>query len=103
MEDSLRYQGCRDSEEFMSTRPRRALTRAFFLALTLAALVVVSLAGSTAALGKPGKGGPAQIVVLSNRADLISGGDALVQVVAPDKADPASLRVSLNGTDITSA
>jgi Tannase-like family of unknown function (DUF6351) len=36
------------------------------------------------------------IEVLSNRADLISGGDALVAV------DPANAKVSLNGRDITS-
>ena len=70
----------------------------------LAGLVFVPLAGSAAAHGKPhGKGGPAQILVLSNRADLISGGDALVEVVLPDKTDPASVKVTLNGSDITSA
>src|SRR3712207_1114342 len=38
----------------------------------------------------------ADIKVLSNRADLISGGDALVQVT------PAGSRVELNGQDVTS-
>lgn len=37
------------------------------------------------------------VQVLSNRADLVSGGDALVQV------DPAGSRVSLNGRDVTRA
>jgi len=87
----------------MISHPRRALGRALFLAGTLVALVVIPLAGSAPALGKPGKGGPAQIVVLSNRPDLISGGDALVQIVLPDKADPASAQVTLNGNDITTA
>src|SRR5204863_3423144 len=39
----------------------------------------------------------------SNRADLVSGGDALVQVALPARIDPSSVRVSLNGSDVTSA
>ena len=39
--------------------------------------------------------------MLSNRADLISGGDALVSVDL--RADPRAVRVELNGADITSA
>jgi hypothetical protein len=42
-----------------------------------------------------------RIEVLSNRADLISGGDALVRVVAPTNA--GAVRVDLNGRDMTSA
>ncbi|MEA2492955.1 MAG: hypothetical protein QOJ29_866 [Thermoleophilaceae bacterium] len=44
-----------------------------------------------------------EIKVLSNRADLISGGDALVEVVAPAGASAASLSVALNGSDVTSS
>jgi len=84
------------------SNPRGAPSRALFLVVTLGVLVFIPLAGSATAVAKPGLGGPAQIIVLSNRADLISGGDALVQVVLPDKADPASAQVSLNGSDITS-
>ena len=88
----------------MSSHPEGAVRRAVFLAVMLAGLVFVPLAGSAAAAGKPhDKGGPAQILVLSNRADLISGGDALVEIVLPDKVDPATVTVKLNGTDITSA
>jgi hypothetical protein len=45
------------------------------------------------------------INVLSNRADLISGGDALVEVVLPAKAKAAyaDVRVALNDEDVTSA
>ena len=42
------------------------------------------------------------ITVLSNRADLISGGDALVAIELGD-ADAASVKVLLNGTDVTGA
>jgi hypothetical protein len=60
-----------------------------------------------AALGAPAEPqtGPLAIRVLSNRADLISGGDALVQVVMPDKATALRQRptVVLNGVDVGSA
>src|SRR5204863_10214892 len=57
---------------------------------------------SVPAPATPGNAGLPQIVVLSNRADLISGGDALVQVVLPGRVDPATVHVSLNGSDVTS-
>lgn len=41
------------------------------------------------------------IDVLSNRADLISGGDALVAVRLSPTVDPASVSVTLNGNDVT--
>ena len=44
-----------------------------------------------------------EIRVLSNRADLISGGDALVEVVAPAKVATTSLRVDIDGRDVTAA
>jgi hypothetical protein len=43
------------------------------------------------------------INVVSNRADLISGGDALVEVVVPSDISTADVRVSLNGADVTGA
>lgn len=45
------------------------------------------------------------IKVLSNRADLLSDGDALVEIVLPDKSKASfdALRVDLNGADVTSA
>jgi hypothetical protein len=47
--------------------------------------------------------GGLRIDVLSNRADLVTGGDALVQVVVPRGASPARVRVDLNGQDVTSS
>ncbi len=41
--------------------------------------------------------------VLSNRADLVSGGDALVEVLLPEGADAKTLRMELDGQDISSA
>src|SRR5437764_3171134 len=40
-----------------------------------------------------------EIIVLSNRADLISGGDALVQINLPPAVNPAlGVKVALNGS-----
>ncbi len=47
------------------------------------------------------EGGSIVIQVLSNRPDLISGGDALVRVLIPDGASSKSLNISLNGSDIS--
>ncbi len=44
-----------------------------------------------------------EIVTLSNRADLISGGDALVEVRVPKQVSLSSVRVKLNGHDVTSS
>ncbi|MDM0109356.1 DUF6351 family protein [Variovorax sp. J22R24] len=40
---------------------------------------------------------------LSNRADLISDGDALVEIVVPNGTDSSGLNVSVDGRDVTSA
>jgi hypothetical protein len=42
-----------------------------------------------------------QISVLSGRADLVSGGDALVQVILPAGTDPARLRMDADGRSVT--
>ena len=42
------------------------------------------------------------IKVLSNRADLISGGNALIEVTPPPGVNPATLRESVGATDVTS-
>jgi hypothetical protein len=53
--------------------------------------------------GKGGHGNRLAIEVLSNRADLLSGGNALVEVKLSKHANPARVRVDPNGTDVTSA
>jgi hypothetical protein len=47
--------------------------------------------------------GDLEIKVLSNRADLISADDALVEVVLPYDVNPSLVRVSLDGRDVTGA
>ena len=44
-----------------------------------------------------------QIEVLSNRADLISGGDALIAVDLPAGVDPSGVQVTAGSRDVTSA
>ena len=71
------------------------------------ALAAVGLA-LLASLGLWSCGGEAETIegttvsTLSNRADLISGGSALVEIKLPALADPARVMVDLNGTDVAS-
>ncbi|MPZ87148.1 MAG: hypothetical protein GEU81_03545 [Nitriliruptorales bacterium] len=44
---------------------------------------------------------PLRIEVLSNRADLVSGGDALVEIVLPDTADASRLRATIGQRDVS--
>jgi hypothetical protein len=61
----------------------------------------LALAAATAWGGAQAAPGVVGIDVLSNRADLIAGGDALVAVRLAAGTDPAAVRVTLNGNDIT--
>jgi Tannase-like family of unknown function (DUF6351) len=74
----------------------------------LAAAAAVVLAGVSAsgqtALASSDRGGSHgfRIRVLSNRADLISGGDALVQVVLPRHTNASSVTIFVGGRNVTS-
>ena len=46
---------------------------------------------------------PLQVRTLNNRADLVSGGDAMVEVVLPAGASASSLKVDVDGRDVSSA
>ena len=62
------------------------------------------LLASFAAFAKPDKVKPNfDIVTLSNRADLISGGNALVEVSVPRNVPLHQVKLFLNGTDITAS
>ena len=63
---------------------------------SLVSLMVLAFAGSAYAAS-----GDLRIEVLSNRADVISGGDALVKVVRPPDARREPFRVSVGGLDVT--
>ena len=58
---------------------------------------IVVLAAFAAALPAAASAAAPKIKVLSNRADLISGGDALVEIRAPKGTKPARLTIKLNG------
>ena len=68
-------------------------------ALTAALITLVLAPAAAEAAKAPSLG----ISVLSNRADLISSGDALVAVSSSKGVKPADIRVTLGGSDITSA
>jgi hypothetical protein len=70
-------------------------------AACLAALPAVALPASASAAPRVGGSGGVQITVLSNRADLVSGGEALVQVVVPPRVRPRSVMVTLDGRNVT--
>lgn len=52
-------------------------------------------------LAGPQEQPPPRIVVLSGRADAVTGGDALVEVELPAGADPAGVRVDVDARDVT--
>ena len=68
----------------------------------LSALILAlgMLAPAAPSVARPAPHQPLHIEVLSNRADLVSGDDALVAIASPPKALP---RVRLNGRDVTDA
>jgi hypothetical protein len=68
--------------------------------------LLVCAAGALAACaGSPGSrfDSGLEIKVLSNRADLVSGGDALVEVVVPKAATATDLQVDVDGRDVSSS
>ena len=84
------------------------------LAMFATCLLLAAAGSAAVALGQMGSsagsargasipsGHLVRIEVLSNRADLISGGDALVAVDLPRGADPSKLRMRLGAREVTS-
>ena len=74
------------------------------LLLVLAALFVsVAVAATVAASAKVAASGQFEILTLSNRADHVSGGDALVEVRVPGTVPLHQVTLWLNGLDVTAA
>jgi hypothetical protein len=67
----------------------------------LAAFALIAACAWPAGALARGTGGDLQIRVLSNRADLISGGEALVEVGLPSGVRPAAVRVKLGDANVT--
>jgi len=78
------------------------LLRPFSAALAATVLAFVAGCGSDDNASVPPTAGMT-ITTLSNRADLVSGGDALVEIRTPGFLFPATLMIDRDGTDITSA
>ena len=66
-------------------------------------LTLIVAAGLLGAMPQDSVAAPQEIVVLSNRADLISGGDALVEIKWPAGTNLAQTTISLNGVSVKSA
>ena len=92
-----------DGHRGVRSRGGYFLRASIFAVLITAVTVSVASTAHAARRRKPtvGSGSPLQINVLSNRADLISGGDALVQIVLPPSVKASSVRVTLGSIDIT--
>ncbi|MGI9018506.1 MAG: DUF6351 family protein [Euzebya sp.] len=87
-----------------ATSVAAAIALAVAMAIMVAGLPLRAAAQDTATSqgdASDDQSGEVQIRVLSNRADLISGGDALVQIVLPDGVDPAAMAVDADGRDIS--
>jgi hypothetical protein len=85
------------SDSSRETSRRQGAWRAGMLAL-----VSVVLASCGGGGGGDKESSALQIRTLSNRADLVSGGDAMVEVTAPPGLLRQDFKVTLNGTDVTS-
>ncbi|TGN63331.1 hypothetical protein EXE59_04755 [Nocardioides eburneiflavus] len=80
--------------------PSRPTVRACVAALALGLVAALLVAGPPAGTAAPqAERGSVRIQVLSNRAELVSGGDVLVRITAPRKA--GRLRVTLDGRDVS--
>jgi hypothetical protein len=77
----------------MSVRNRLVLT---FVMFGLVAVAIPTVPVVSAAVGV------VRIQTLSTRADLISAGDALIQISTPAGTSPAQAQVTLNGRNVTS-
>ncbi|MBV8982500.1 MAG: hypothetical protein JO086_16480, partial [Acidimicrobiia bacterium] len=73
--------------------------------VVVVALVATTLAAPALARSRAARATPARptIQVLSTRADLISGGEALVAIVLPPGTNPQTVKVRLRSTDVTNA
>jgi hypothetical protein len=69
---------------------------------TKALVAVTVLAGLVSAGAGGAQAATLPVHVLSDRADVISGSEALVSVTLPRSVVPSSVKVSLNGSDVTS-
>jgi hypothetical protein len=107
----LGFGGAKAGRTQASIKNPRASTRGQQETSVMRNRIIAALAavvGICLALSSCGGGGNDAIVgmtmqTLSNRADLVSGGSALVEIKLPAAASASQLKVDVNGTDVTSA
>ena len=71
--------------------------------VAMSCCVLVTLVAVGAAGAQPWSQDPVVVQTLSNRADLISGGDVLIEVLLPARAEAGDVRVAVAGRDVTDA
>ncbi|MEP9363418.1 DUF6351 family protein [Nocardioides sp. CN2-186] len=76
-------------------------SRLVVLLLVLVAPLLATTPVGPTATASPGRPGHLTVEVLSNRADLVSAGDALVAVRVPQGVRPADVRVTVGDRDVT--
>lgn len=79
-----------------------AACAALVACLPLASCTSAERAAALAAGKSGGVENPVQIVPLSNRADLLSDGNALIEVLLPAGAQADTLKLDVNGVDVSS-
>ena len=94
-----------DHDQARAIEMPTTLGRVMSMVLRVFAALFVSLAvvASAAASAKDAASGQFEILTLSNRADLISGGDALVEVRVPGTVPLDQVTLWLNGLNVTAA
>lgn len=71
--------------------------------LVMLAIAVAAGISPCIARGHDPSGGAYEIRILSSRADMVTGGNALIGITATPDSELSGLRVSLDGNDVTSA
>src|SRR5688572_17757969 len=82
--------------------PEGFMRSRLLLIVTVLAILAVESPGVAAPLDSEGADA-LEIVALSNRADLVSGDDVLLEVRLPTGVAPTDVRVDVDGRDVTSA
>lgn len=88
------------------SRPIRVIRRRRVVAAAASAAVIMPvlwLPGAAVADGPPARLGELGVDTLSGRADMVTGGDALVQVDLPRHVPPRRVDVTVDGRDVTGA
>jgi uncharacterized tannase-like protein DUF6351 len=90
-----------EPDQARSSMRRRGLV-SLFVPIVGAVVLGICIGGSNSEGATPKRPRPLEIKTLSNRADLVSGGDAFVELVLPDHSPIQRLRVLVGARDVSS-